>query len=148
MRIVSDIYHATVGIVVWYATLIFVSVLFYPVALFAQVIPPVPSAELFIEALNNRHWPLAVALGVTIVVWFIRYVISDKIPSHIIPYVMLACTVLSSVSCRIIQAVSDNHTWWTAAIQGLLEGATIGFGSMGIWSAGGKAILPNVPKKE
>jgi hypothetical protein len=113
----------------------------------AEVIPPSPDFSAFATALSDRHWPLVVALGVTIIVWFVRYVVKDKLPAKSIPYILLICTVLSAASARIIQAISDNHTWWIAMIQGLLEGATIGVGSMGMWSAGAKNVLPT-PKRE
>lgn len=144
-RIYDDM-HAILA----FAMFVMVCILLFPLTLLAEEsteIPPMPSTESFMEALGERHWPLAVALGVTILVWVIRYVIKDKIPVSIIPYVMLACTVLSTGAARIIQAVSENHTWWMAMIQGLLEGATVGLGSMGMWSAGMKKALPS-PQRE
>lgn len=149
-NLLHNIYVSVVGTTMYLMILVFVFTIFYPLSLCAQEVaapPPMPSTEPFFEAITNQHWPLAVALGVTILVWFVRYVIKDKIPIKIIPYVMVACTVLSAAAARIIQAVSDNQTWWTAMIQGILEGLTVGLGSMGMWSAGMKNALPT-PKRE
>ncbi len=147
-----NIYIAVTGVFIWYAVILIMLAVMYPLALCAQeagsMPPPMPDPGSFLEALSSQHWPLAVALGVTILVWFVRYVAKDKIPPKAIPYVMLACAVLSGGAARIIQAVSDNHTWWTAMIQGILEGATVGLGSMGMWSAGAKKVLPTPPKRE
>jgi len=139
-------------ILLWTLAIVTLMIIIYPMFAFAQEIVPeaMPSPDKFFEALQNKHWPLAIALGVTIIVWFVRYIFKDKLPKHVIPYAMLACIVLSAVSTRIIQFAGESKPWWQGLVQGLLEGVTVGFSSMGLWSAGGKAILPTVgnPPKE
>jgi hypothetical protein len=146
----KDVFASVTGVVLWFTATIVAMVFTYPLVVLAEnadVIPSMPDTSQFFEALWARHWPLAVALGVTWLVWLVRYVIKDRFPPKTIPYIMLACAVLSGGAGRIIQAVSENHTWWMAMIQGLIEGATVGLGSMGAWSAGGKKVLP-APKRE
>lgn len=131
--------------------LLFAFVLICPFVVYAQEIvadalPVVPDVSTFYDAIVNKNWPIVVALGMTIVVWVIRYVAKDKIPSSIIPYVLIGCTVLSGASARIIYAVTNNQTWWHGMIQGLLEGAMVGWMSMGIYSTGIKK-LPLPPKE-
>lgn len=147
----KDCYTAIVGVSLWYVLMLFTFILFIPISVFAQEVaatPPMPSPDSFFEALSNRHWPLAVAFAVTILVWIVRYVVKDRIPTKVIPYVMLACTVLSTTAARMIQFVGESRPWWQGMIQGVLEGGTIGLGSMGMWSAGAKKALPTPPKAE
>ena len=144
-----NLYVTISGMIVWYVAILLVLVVAYPLTLCAQEVgdvPPMPDPSSFLEALSNQHWPLAVAFGVTILVWFVRYVAKGKISVKAVPYVTLACVVLSGGAARIIQAVNDNHTWWIAMIQGIFEGTTVGLGSMGIWSTAGKNLLPTIRK--
>jgi len=107
----------------------------------------VPSIGEFMDAIGNKHWPLVVALGLTIVVWVIRNFVKDKVPTKYLPYLTLAIAVLSSTSARIIQAISNDVPWWQGLIQGILEGATIGWVAMGQWSSGVKKLSSTQPKE-
>lgn len=122
----------------------------YPMFAFGQeaTTEAMPSPDKFFEALENKHWPLVVAIGVTIVVWFIRYIFKEKLPKKYLPYIMMGCIVLSGAATRIIQFADESKPWWQGMIQGLLEGITVGSASMGLWSAGGKALLPNIKPTE
>jgi hypothetical protein len=146
MNFLKPIYNAVVGSALYLMTALFVFLLMSPV--YAQEAIPEPNVDGLMSAINQRHWPLVVAFAVTIVVWIVRYVIKDRIPTKYWPYIVAGTSILFAGATGIIQAVEVNHTWWIGMIRGLLEGATIGLTSLGLWSAGGKKILPTPPKKE
>jgi hypothetical protein len=129
------------------------SVLMIATIAFAQDVsqpqPPLPDTISFFDAIQNRHWPLVVALGLTILVWVVRYLLKEKFPSKYVPYVTVVCTVLGAISAGMIYAINSNHAWWHGVINGLLEGLSIALPALGIWSAGVKNILklPSNPEK-
>jgi hypothetical protein len=51
------------------------------------------------------------------------------------------------MSTRVCQSVGAGQPWWHGAIQGLLEGSSVGFMAMGWWSAGGKEVANRKSKK-
>lgn len=130
---------------------VFMIVLFFPLLLFAQdVTPTMPDTSSFFDAIGDKHWPLAAALGLTILVWFVRYVLKDKFPAKYVPYVTVVCTVIGAIAAGIIQAIDANSAWWHGLLNGLFSGLTIALPSLGIWSAGAKNVLklPKEVKKE
>jgi len=130
---------------------VFMAVMFFPVLVFAQeAAPAMPDTGAFFEAIGDKHWPLAVALGLTIVVWFVRYVLKEKFPGYLVPYVTVGCTVVGAVATGMIQSINADSAWWQGAVNGLLSGLSIALPSLGIWSAGAKKVLklPSEEKKE
>lgn len=89
--------------------------------------------ELF-DAIASQNWPLVVALGLTIVVYLARGIVKDKIPKKYVPWITLSVAVVSSIAARMVEHINANHPWWYGLVQGLPEGAIIGFGAMGWWS--------------
>jgi hypothetical protein len=94
-----------------------------------------------LDAITNQHWPLAIALCITIVVAILRRfvaVVKDK--RKYIPYIILITTILSSVSARMMQGIELDKNVLPFVINGLLEGLMVGLASMGWWSAGVKKV--------
>jgi hypothetical protein len=123
------------------------SLFIYPLFAFAQesaVIEPMPSTDDLMKAINDRHWPLIISFTLMFAIWFVRYIFHSKLNAKYIPYIVVGCSIVSATTTRIVQFVGNNQTWWHGMIQGFIEGVTIGGTSMGLWSAGGKASLPNI----
>lgn len=99
-----------------------------------------PDFGMFLNAVGNQHWPLAVAAGLMLVVWVLRTFVKDKVPSKYIPWVTLTVAILSETGLRMTQFIEAGQPWWQGLVQGLLEGASIGFMAMGWWSSGGKKL--------
>lgn len=122
-------------------------VLFIPTVAYAEEAgETMPDVQSFFGAIQEQHWPLVVAIGLMFVVWILRRFVKDKVPPKALPYIALTIAVLGTTASRMIQFINAGTTWWHGMIQGILEGATIGFSAMGMWSSGGKK-LPT-PKKE
>lgn len=100
----------------------------------------IPDLGGFWTAMGDQHWPLAVGIGLTFLVWVIRTFVKHKLPSKAIPYVTLALAIIGTTGSRIVQASNSGVPWWQGAVQGVLEGATVGFLAMGWWSAGMKKL--------
>ena len=116
----------------------------FPAVVYAQAggVSPeaVPDLGGFWTAMGNSHWPLAVGIGLTVLVWLVRTFVNHKIPSTIIPYVTLSLAIIGTAGSRIVQAANTGVPWWQGAVQGVLEGATVGFSAMGWWSTGMKKL--------
>lgn len=150
MKFLKDyVFPSAIGFAVWLAVMVFTFVLVMPFVVMAEegVVAQPPDVSSFIQAIGAKNWPLAAAFGVTLLVWGVRFYTKDRVPIRYMRYILLACTILSAGAGRVIQAVQMNHTWWIAAIQGIPEGATTGLVAMGLWSSGGRDVLPS-PKRE
>lgn len=99
-----------------------------------------PDFSILFQAIADRHWPLLVAIGLTFVVYFIRGIAKEKIPTKYLPCIVLGVAVLSAVAARMIDFITRGHTWWFGLIQGVVEGLAIGLPAMGWWSVGVKRI--------
>lgn len=94
-----------------------------------------------LNAISDQHWPLVIALGITVVVAIMRRFVSViKEKRKYIPYVILIITILSSVSTRMMQGIDLGKNVLPFVINGLLEGLVIGLTSMGWWSVGVKKV--------
>lgn len=112
---------------------VFLVSMLFPILVFAE--DGTPDFTGFMTAITTKHWPLAVAIGVTLAVWIIRMTSNDWIPRKYIPRVLLGCTVVAAVASRMIQALtSGSSVWYEAMIQGLMEGLSIALPAMGISS--------------
>jgi len=106
----------------------------YPLVLFSQnlVEEPFPDVDMFWKALSERNWPIVVGIGVMVVVWGIRKFISG-VPKKYIPAIVIASSVISGAMTRMVQYATTDKVWWQGLLQGLFEGAMIGFTAMGAW---------------
>ena len=118
--------------------LLFIVFCFFPIVCFAA--NEGPETIQLIDAIINKQWPLAVALGLTFLVWILRNFTFDSIPKKWLPYLTISISVITTISCRVGQYVDANHTWWKGAIYGLIEGIFIGLSACGAWSAGMKKL--------
>lgn len=114
-------------------------VVFIPTLSIAEV-EPMPNAVNMLQSIQDRNWPIVVALGLMLVVWALRNVVRDRIPKEYLPFLTLSIGVCTAVSLRVSQQVEMNHTWWHGVIQGLVEGITTGLCAMGVWSVGAKKL--------
>jgi hypothetical protein len=94
---------------------------------------PVPDLGGFWSALGERHWPLAIGLGVTLLVWASRSFVVHKLPKESLPWVTLVLAIIGTGATRMVQSISGGVAWWQGMVQGVLEGATMGFAAMGWW---------------
>jgi len=127
--------------------LLFIALL-YPIVSFAQdvaetAVEVVPDVSGFWAAITAQNWPLAVGIGLTILVWAARKWIVKKLPKKALPWVTLALAICGTTGTRIIQFNSEGRPWWQGLIQGLLEGSLMGFAAMGMWD-----VKQTVVKKE
>ena len=116
----------------------------FPVVVYAEtagVAPEsIPDLGGFWSAMGGQHWPLAVGIGLTLVVWLVRTFVKHKLPTKVIPYVTLGLAIIGTAGSRMVQAINTNVPWWQGMVQGILEGATVGFSAMGWWSSGMKKL--------
>lgn len=127
------------------AIVVFCTSVLYPILAFAEeaVAETMPDVDSFWTAIAANNWPLAVGIGLTILVWVFRKFIVKKIPKKAMPWVSLALAVIGTAGTRIVQATSESRPWWQGMVQGILEGAVTGFVAMGAWD-----IKQTVVKKE
>lgn len=123
--------------VVTVVTFVIALIVLFPTMAFAQesTIEQPPDLTGFWDAIGSRSWPLAVAIGLMVVVWICRNFVMIKIPKKVFPWVALALAVVGTSATRMIQSISANTPWWHGMVQGILEGATVGFVAMGWWDA-------------
>lgn len=116
-------------------TFALVSLVFFPGVVFAEAATPEPVPDLggFWAAVQSQHWPLVIGIGLTLIVWAFRNFIVKKIPKDALPWVTLGLALVSTSGTRIVQACEGGGVWWQAAIEGALEGLTIGFAAIGFW---------------
>jgi hypothetical protein len=137
-----------VGIVVGFALstlfMLVALVISFPVVVYAETggapVDPVPDLGGFWTAMGDQHWPLAVGIGLTLLVWLVRTFVKHKLPPKVIPYVTLGLAVIGTAGSRMVQAINTGVPWWQGLVQGVLEGATVGFSAMGWWSTGMKKL--------
>lgn len=92
----------------------------------------IPDIDRFWVALIESNWPLAVGIGLTVIVWAFRNFIIKKIPKKALPWVSLGLAIAGTTGTRL---ATYSGPWWHCIIQGVLEGAILGFVSMGIWDS-------------
>jgi hypothetical protein len=129
-----DFEHYVVSVISAFMT-IFLVVMFWPIAVFAQDVVPVdvPVVDQFWTAIVSQNWPLAFGFGLTIVVWIGRRFVIKKIPKKALPWITLALAVFGTAGTRIIQFSSETRPWWQGLVQGAIEGTLIGLTAMGVW---------------
>jgi hypothetical protein len=117
------------------ATIVFAVIMIFPYVVFAEVLGGGTSPDLggFWVAIGTSHWPLAVGIGLTILVWAMRSFVIHKIPKNALPWVTFGLAVIGTSGTRMVQAIGDDVVWWQGLIQGVLEGATVGFAAIGWW---------------
>jgi hypothetical protein len=111
----------------------------FPILSLSEELPftePLPEFDQFFQAITDNHWPLAVALGLTFLIWFLRFFVKDRVPNKYLPYVVLGIGVLGAVSSRMVQFINNDRPWWQGLIQGFAEGLAVSLPSMGWWSVG------------
>jgi len=101
----------------------------------------VPEFAEFFSALADRNWPLVAAIGLTFIVFFIRGIAKEKIPTKFLPYITLGVAVISAVAGRMIQYISESKPWWHGLIHGVVEGFSVALPAMGWWSS----VVKHVP---
>ena len=100
-----------------------------------------PDITAFVEALSGQHWPLAIAFGLTIMVWILRNFVKDRVPTKIIPFIVLGIAVVSAVGAKMIEVITTGSgPWWQGLIVGLIDGFSVGLPAMGYWSVGLKKL--------
>jgi hypothetical protein len=116
-------------------TVLFVAAVVFPVVVYAEVAGGTPPPDLggFWGAIGEAHWPLAVGIGLTLLVWAMRSFVMHKLPAKALPWVTLALAIVGTSGTRMVQAIGDDVAWWQGLIQGVLEGATVGFAAIGWW---------------
>jgi len=113
-----------------------VAVITFPAVVFAEMSGDVPpDLAGFWEAVGARHWPLAVGIGLTTLVWATRHFVLHKIPKNVIPWVTLGLAIAGTTGARMVQSISAGAVWWHGMVEGILEGATVGFAAIGWWDA-------------
>ena len=128
---------------------IFEKILLFGSFVFALVAPSIafaeemPNIEGLLEAISSKNIPLAVAFGLSIIVFFVRK-FTNLFPKKYVPYIVVAIGTVSGASTGIIMA---DGLWWHGLIKGLLEGLSAALLSMGMWSSGLKNIL-KVPEND
>jgi hypothetical protein len=120
----------------------------YPIVAIAQevaetAVEVVPDISGFWAAISAQNWPLAVGIGLAVVVWAARKWIVKKLPKKALPWVTLALAICGTTGTRIVQFNSEGRPWWQGMIQGILEGSLMGFAAMGMWD-----VKQTVVKKE
>lgn len=86
---------------------------------------------------------LAIATFLMVVITYIRkFDAVSKLPSKYVPYGSIILSVFVCVTQQTISAIQANHTWWMAALTGLIEGVVVGLAASGSWSALGKYVIP------
>lgn len=116
-------------------TILLVVMIIFPTVVFAEVAGPDPLPDLggFWAAIGAKHWPLAVGLGLTVVVWIVRSFVTHKIPKKVLPWVTLGIAVVGTAGTRMAQAIGNELPWWQGMVQGIFEGMTMGFMAIGWW---------------
>lgn len=114
-------------------TILIVSAIVFPAFVLAETVTPSPDMGGFWTAVGSNHWPLAVGIGLTILVWAMRSFVMHKIPKKALPWVTLGLAIVGTAGTRMVQAIGDEVVWWQGLVQGVLEGATVGFAAIGWW---------------
>jgi hypothetical protein len=119
------------------ATILFAVLIIFPFVVFAELSgdTSVPDFSGFWDAIGGSHWPLAVGIGLTIVVWTVRKFVYSKIPKNALPWVTLGLAIVGTAGTRMVQAISESLPWWQGLVRGILEGTTVGFAAIGWWDA-------------
>ena len=113
---------------------IVLGILLMPMLAFAEEAAATPEFADFWSALAANNWPLAVGIGLTILVWVVRnFKVLDRVPKNALPWVSLAVAVFGTTGTRIVQFCAEGKTWWHGMIEGVVEGLSMGFISMGMW---------------
>jgi len=114
---------------------IVILIFMYPVSLFGQelVDDSFPDMNIFWKALADKNWPIVIGIGLMLLVWVIRKNFFDVVPKKYLPIFMLVIPMISGIATRMMQYVGDGQPWWQGMIQGMFEGAMIGFTAMGAW---------------
>jgi hypothetical protein len=130
------IYRSLIAVLT-FITVLLVVVILFPVVVYAETAGGVTAPDLsgFWAAIGERHWPLAVGIGLTALVWAARAFVVRKIPKAYLPWVTLALAIVGTAGMRMSQSISDGVPWWQGMIQGVLEGTTVGFAAIGYWDA-------------
>jgi len=128
------IYHALVWLFTIFAVALATMILF-PAVGYAEVPGPVPDLEGFWAAIGANHWPLAVGIGLTLLVWAFRSFVIHKIPKRALPWITLGLAVVGTGATRMVQSSEDGAPWWHGLVRGVLEGLTVGFVAIGWWDA-------------
>src|SRR4030042_6311273 len=128
------VYRVLLGLFTAMSFFLMIAVLF-PSWVFAESssVPAIPDLTGFWEAIGAQHWPLAVGIGLTVVVWVCRSLVIKKISKRALPWVSVSVAVVGMVSTRMIQAIGNNVPWWHGMVEGILEGVTVGLTSLGYW---------------
>ena len=105
----------------------------FPAIAFAESSEAMPDISSFWTAMGDKHWPLAVGIGLTIVVWLARSFVLKKLPKKVLPWATLVLAVIGTTGARMVQAINSGLAWWQGLIQGVLEGASVGLAAMGFW---------------
>ena len=132
-----------IGAAIMSLTMLAALVISFPSVVYAETgagPEAVPDLGGFWTAMGEQHWPLAVGIGLTLIVWLVRTFVKHKLPPKVIPYVTLGLAIIGTAGSRMVQASNTGVQWWQGAVQGVLEGATVGFSAMGWWSAGMKRL--------
>lgn len=102
----------------------------------------VEAGSWFIDALQERNWTLAFALGTMLVVFLIRrFGLLDKLPRDAAAWVSVALGVCASAASALL-------TEDIALGEAVLNGVVAGLSGAGMWSAAGKHVLTRKPRAE
>lgn len=123
------------------AIVVAVTFITIPFIVFAEVAEvATPSIKDLMDSVNDRNWPIAISIGLTMLVWLLRNLVNDVIPKEYLPHLTLAIAVFTEVSLRVAQYAGNNQVWWHGVIYGVMEGIMVGLCAMGVWSVGAKRL--------
>jgi len=106
-----------------------------PVAEISTNEEAVAEAKGVYDAVSNRDWALAIALGLTLVVFILRKVnILSKVPTKAVPWVTAIIGMVGYVSAALM-------TPGVSIPMALMEGLAAGASAVGLWEMAGRHFL-------
>jgi hypothetical protein len=94
-----------------------------------------PPVDGLIEAIQHHHWPVAVGLGITILIYIANKAgLQKRVGPEWVPRISIGLGILSAIAAQLSLGIS----WEEAISKGFLAGAT----ATGLWESLLKHILP------
>lgn len=93
-----------------------------------------PDMVRIIDAVDGKQWLLVLALLLTFIISRLRAAGWLEQQRKRIPWLAFGIGTLGGMSARIAEALTVGQSWTVALVHGFVEGAMVGFASMGWYS--------------
>lgn len=97
-----------------------------------------PPVDGLVEAIQHHHWPVAVGLGITLLIYVAnRAGLQKRVDKKWLPRLSIGLGILSAIAAQLALGIP----WEEALSKGFLAGAT----ATGLWEAALQHVLPPIP---